>query len=45
MLETLQQRKKFKIVLFGLSENNCHEYWFGSMRAMFKMESFRLYIP
>ena len=25
MFETLRQEKKFKMVLFGLSENNCHE--------------------
>ena len=45
MFETLWQEKKFKMVLLGLSENNYHEYWFGSMWAMFKMESFKLYIP
>ena len=26
MFETLRQEKKFKIVLFGFSENNCHDY-------------------
>ena len=26
MFETLRQEKKFKMVLFGLSENNCHDY-------------------
>ena len=26
MFETLQQEEKFKMVLFGLSENNCHDY-------------------
>ena len=36
--------KKFKMVLLGLPENNCHEYWFSSMWAMFKMESFKLYL-
>ena len=45
MFETLRQEKKFKMVLFGLSENDCHEYWFGSIWAMFKTESFKLYIP
>ena len=45
MFETLRQEKKFKMVLFGLSENNCHDYWFGSMWEIFKMESFKLYIP
>ena len=44
MFETLRQEKKFKMVLFGLSENNCHDYWFGSMWEIFKMESFKLYI-
>ena len=37
MFETLQQEKNSK--LFGLSEINWHEYWFGSMQEMFKMES------
>ena len=45
MFETLRQEKKFKMVLFGLSENNCHDYWFGSMWEIFKMESFKLCIP
>ena len=45
MFETLRQEKKFKMVLFGLSENNCHDYWFGSMWEIFKMKSFKLYIP
>ena len=31
VFETLRQEKKFKIVLLGLSENNFHAYWFGSM--------------
>ena len=31
MFETLRQEKKFITVLFGLSENNCHDHWFGSM--------------
>ena len=31
MFETLWQEKKFKMVLLGLAENNCHDYWFGSM--------------
>ena len=44
MFETLQE-KNFKMVLFGLSENNCHECSFGSMWAIFKMESFKLHIP
>ena len=44
IFETLRQEKKFKMVLFGLSENNCHGYWFGSMWEIFKMESFKLYI-
>ena len=44
MFEAFQQEKKFKMVLFGFSENNCHEYWFGSMWAMFNIESFKLYI-
>ena len=26
MFETLEQEKKFKMFLFGLSENNCHDY-------------------
>ena len=26
MFETLEQEKKFKMVLSGLSENNCHDY-------------------
>ena len=42
MFETLQQEKKFKMVLSGLSENNYHEYWFVSMWGMFKTESFKL---
>ena len=45
VFETLQQEKKFKMVLFGLSENDCHEYSLGSMWPMFKMESFKLHIP
>ena len=44
MFETLWQEKKFKIVLFGLSENNC-QCWFGSMWGIFKIKSFKLYIP
>ena len=38
MFEILRQEKKFKMILPGLSENNCHEYWFGSMWGMIKME-------
>ena len=45
MFETLRQKKKFKMVLFDFSENNCHDYWFGSMWEIFKMESLKLYIP
>ena len=44
-LKLYDKKKKFKMVLFGLSENNCHDYWFGSMWEIFKMESFKLYIP
>ena len=44
VFETLRQEKKFKIVLLGLSENNFHAYWFGSMWEIFEMESFKLYI-
>ena len=45
MFETLLQEKKFKMILPGLSENNCREYWFGSMWGMIKMESFKLHMP
>ena len=45
MFETLRQEKKFKMILPGLSENNCREYWFGSMWGMIKMESFKLHMP
>ena len=30
-LKFFDKKKKFKMVLFGLSENNCPEYLFGSM--------------
>ena len=30
-LKLFEKKKKFKMVLFGLSESNCHEYLFGSM--------------
>ena len=38
IFETLQQEKKFEMVLLGLSEKNSHDYWFGSMWGVFKME-------
>ena len=44
-LKLYDKKKKFKMVLLGKSENNCHAYWFGSMWEIFKMESFKLYIP
>ena len=30
-LKLFDKKKHFKMVLFGLPENNCHEYLFGSM--------------
>ena len=49
MFEILQQEKKFKMILPGLSKNNCHEYWFGCMWEMIKMDhlscTFRKKLP
>ena len=44
-LKLYDKKKKFKMILPDLSENNCHEYWFSNMWGMIKMESFKLYIP
>ena len=38
-------RKKVQNDFAWFSENNSHEYWFGSMWGMVKMESFKLHSP